>query len=321
MKTEIVTAIIVLALVASFAWQHERFSNVQLQPSNLAQTTVTQPGPQDSTVEPSSDVAQNPNNQLVRRAAENMAQLPPLESRLRFTINLFGERISGPGRYYQKGQGTRLARIEFQFGGEPNAVQLHQFCDGDFLYSLSIVGKETKLEYVDLRQLDQLATLPGKMNNVSSWLSVGSLSGLLNQLAQHFDFGGPVAGQLNATPVVQLSGRWKPRSLARMLEGQVNPLQADGRIDWSKIPPHVPHQVQLTLGREQPFPGFPYRIVFQKLDVSGAEPMAETVAELELYEPRPAPNLADAMFQLPSVDVRPEDTTDFYQQRIKQFSR
>jgi hypothetical protein len=92
-------------------------------------------------------------------------------------------------------------------------------------------------------------------------------------------------------------------------------------VDWQKLPKHLPHQVQLTLGNDQRFPYFPYRIVFEQFEIHDGVQVAVPIAVLELYELKHAPRLSDDMFRLPSVDTPPIDATDFYEHRIRQFAR
>ncbi len=259
-------------------------------------------------------------NSIVRDAAQTLAHGPALTARLRYKINMFGQQTSGPGRYLQKGQGTRMSRIEFEFGYNDTQVQLHQFSDGDFLYSLTIAGNRSNLEFVDLRQLETLQ-MNKKLENVSSWLSVGSLTGLLDQLAEHFTFGEITIAELDSIPVIKTVGVWKSQSLERLLEGQVAPEILRDRVNWSELPEHLPHQVELTLGNDERFPLFPYRIVFNTLQPRGNQIKSTPVAVLEFFELQNSPRISNTAFQLPSIEMQQVDVTSFYKQRLRQFTR
>ena len=232
---------------------------------------------------------------------------------------MFEQHISGPGRYYQKGQGSRLSRIEFQFGTEDSAVQLNQLCDGDFLYNLTTAYGKSNLEFVDLRQLNSTTNVDEP--DLSSWLSVGSLAGLMQQLSRHFEFSAPVQEQLDGIPVIKLVGQWKQPALARLMEGQVDAAHFENGIAWSALPKHLPHRVRLTLGNEQQFPLFPYQIIFDQFETVSGKQVARPIVTLELFEVELADDLPDKMFALPSTDARPNDATEFYRNRIKQFTR
>ncbi len=259
---------------------------------------------------------------LIRTAANTLAQSPPLQARLRYKIDMFGQQISGPGRYFQAGQGTRKTRIEFEFGFNDTAVQLHQFCDGDVLYSLTSAGDDTRLEFVDLRKLDALRQRSESASRITSWLSVGSLTGLLDQLAEHFEFASAEAGQLDTIPVIHCTGQWRAAAVGRLLHGQIDPeATQDGIVRWQQLPEHLPHQVRLTLGNDQRFPWFPYRIEFEQFEMRDGVQVARPMAVLELYELHQAPQLSDDMFRLPSIETIPFDATEFYKQRIRQFTR
>jgi hypothetical protein len=260
--------------------------------------------------------------QWIRNAAAVLRDSPPIEARLRYQIEMFGQSISGPGHYYQAGQGTRKSRIEFEFGFEEIAVSLHQFCDGNMLYTLTTAGEESSLEFVDLRRIDILQQSMPSADRVATWLQVGSLAGLMSQLAEQFEFVSAEPGQLDSIPVIDCVGRWRPEAIRRLLNGQMSEetVTADG-VNWQLLPAHLPHQVRLTLGNDERFPCFPYRIVFEQFAEGNGEQIARPIAVLELYEVKQVTRLADDMFRLPSVDTLPVDATEFYEHRVKQFAR
>ena len=285
MKSEILTAVVVLACFAVIRWcvfsedETPKPTSNPTQITGAAKTTfesiANRPGAESGAE--SGEESESDSNAIVRQAARTLAEGPALRARLRYKINMFGQQTSGPGRYLQKGQGTRLSRIEFEFGFNDTRVQLHQFSNGDFLYSLTIADGRSNLEFVDLRQLETLGANTNS-NKISNWLSTGSLTGLLHQLAEHFTFGELSVGELDSIPVVKTVGVWNLHSLERLLEGQVDADLFEGPLDWSRLPEHLPHQVELTLGNDQRFPLFPYRIVFNKLERRGNEIHAKPVA-------------------------------------------
>ena len=261
-------------------------------------------------------------NYLIKNAAKALRNSSPLKARLRYKINLFGEQISGPGMYFQKGQGTRLSRMQFEFGFDQSVVQIHQFCDGDKLYTLSIAGDKSNLEFVDLRKLDSLQKDVKSSSRVSSWLSVGSLTGLMEQLSTHFVFTEVEQGSLDKIPVVICTGQWNPKALRKLLDGQPCAKAAKkGTVRWQQLPEHLPHQVKLTLGLDQKFPYFPYRIVFEQFVLIEGKTTIKETAVLELFELKQAIDLPDEIFSIPSTETVPTDSTEFYRRRILQFTR
>lgn len=260
--------------------------------------------------------------EMVQRSAIDLRDSRPLQAKLRFRIDLFGESVSGPGMYFQAGQGTRKARLEFEFGFDEKAVSLRQFCDGNTLYTVTQSGSESNLEFVDLRRLDALVEQPAAGPGYALWLQAGNLSALMSQLSQHFEFEAHTEGMLDTIPVVFCQGTWRPDALKRLLDAQPGAAAiTEGGIDWTKLPQHIPHQVRLTLGTDERFPLFPYRIEFLRFDGGDGTHSAKCVALLELYEVRHVVNMPDDLFRLPSMDCIPVDATDFYAERVRQFGR
>ncbi len=335
MKREILVVTGLLAALIAVTQTLFGLSITELWAANSTQSSTTQqvvPGMPPSgegyyprvawnTGVPANDPETN-HNHLIAAAARSLANSPPLQAKLRFKINLFDEQISGPGKYYQKGQGTRLSRIEFEFGFHQSGVQLHQFCDGQMLYNLTIAGEKKNLDFVDLRELDALQQTVASSSRVASWLSVGSLTGLMEQLANHFEFTAVESVQLDTIPAICCTGQWKASALKRLLEGQIEAgAVRDGLVRWQQLPVHLPHQIRLTLGKDNRFPYFPYRIVFEQFSMQDGELVVQEIAVLELYELRHAQHLTDEMFQIPDIDAPPRESTEFYRKRILQFTR
>ncbi len=349
MKTEITIAIVLLATGIAATHLFARKANQPISAAKSAHLAIeaaqsaavanwTPPETartQSTTEEEAPRVASNPNtttavdgdvqpnhNQLIFNAARALNDSPPLKARLRYKINLFGEQISGPGKYFQKGQGTRLSRMQFEFGFNQSSVQIHQFCDGDMLYTLSVAGDKTNLEFVDLRKLDSLQQEVSSASRVGSWLSVGSLTGLMEQLSTHFVFTEAEETLLDTIPVMVVTGHWHPASLNRLLEGQPESRAATAEtVYWQQLPKHLPHQVSMTLGMDHKFPYFPYRIVFKQFELKEGEMITKDIAVLELFELKQAIDLSDEMFTIPNLETPPVDSTEFYRKRILQFTR
>ena len=335
MKTEITLVVAVLASGFAAIFMLAQSETLAFQPANFLQITSAPHAPvvarkvstpQDVERVAKSNIASpdfdTNHNDLIKRAAHALNHSVPLTARIRYKINLFGESISGPGRYLQKGQGTRLTRLQFEFGIDQSAVEFHQFCDGDNLYTLSIAGDKQNLEFVDLRQLDALQQEVTTSSRVKNWLSVGSLTGLMEQLSMHFDFTEVKESTLDSIPVIVCTGQWKSAALQRLLEGQTSANAAQKeKVHWQHLPKHLPHRVRLTLGVDQRFPYFPYRVVFEQFEMVDGSQITNEIAVLELFEVKQDLNLSDEMFSIPTLESMPEDATEWYRDRIKQFTR
>ena len=322
MKQEFLAVLIVLAttgallLQNSFATGEPRQEQQEVESPRFANASARRDV--DTDAASSSDSTRD----LIQRSSEELRDSRPLQAKLRFRIDLFGESVSGPGMYFQAGQGTRKARLEFEFGFDEKAVSLRQFCDGNTLYNVTQSGAESSLEFVDLRKLDALQEQPTATPGYSLWLQAGSLSALMSQVSGHFEFEPHTTGTLDTIPVIFCQGTWRPDALKKLLDAQPGAAAfSDNRIDWDRLPQHIPHQVRLTLGTDERFPYFPYRIEFLQFARSDDPESARCVALLELYEVRHVANMPDELFRLPSMDCIPVDATDFYAERVRQFGR
>ena len=254
-------------------------------------------------------------NQLVLQAAAAIQQQDPMQAKLRYTIAMFGEEFSGPGRYYQMGQGSRLSRIEFDFGFNESKVRLQQFCDGDFLYSLTKTEQQAYLEYVDLRHLPNAEETAANPATPAPGLAMGSLTGLLQQCANYFSFEHTQQDATDNTWSVR--GTWKREALQKVLAGQLPAMDwIETEMDWEKVPEQIPHQVEFVFGNEAGFEVFPRQIIFWRFETSGENRVAKPMITLELYEFQSVPTMSEAIFQLPSTSALPVDRTGFYRRRI-----
>ncbi len=207
--------------------------------------------------------------QLVQAAARLVQQQPPLEADIWQQIDVFGEEVIGSGNYRQFGRGTKMIRLYLSFAveGKPFSSLL-QISDGErFLYTRQDGPKEKTLRFVNLERVEQAIaeseTPPDP--SVSANLSAhGGLPKLLIQLDENFDFGEPRLQSLGdpKIPVWIMRGKWKREKLAKLIPGQKDAILAGRPPIMLPLGPQVPHEVELTLGRDMPFRGFPYQIVF-----------------------------------------------------------
>jgi hypothetical protein len=263
-------------------------------------------------------------NAIIAQAASALVQGEPLHAKARFCIDLLDQQFAAPGEYWQQGQGTRKSRLEFSYQQNDDRLHVFQVCDGRCFYWYRTFNDDAHLEYVDLQQIEESESDSEQAPLVSggqAWNSVGGLSSMLEHIANTFHFEPVQQAMLDEMPVYLVRGRWKAESLARLMEGQVEPEKL-ARDDWWKfLPRHLPHEVRLILGADRPFQLFPYRIEFLQYEQDGNRVASRSVVSLELYEVESKTEIADAFFQVAAVRSSPIDLTEFYIDRVKQFTR
>ena len=122
MKTEILVAIGVLAsgfAIAQLVFKSEPAASEALNSTQLAsplanvsiQPVQTDPRVASTSNHNSEEISEDPpihfdasNNSFIDQAAYTLFNSPPLHAKLRYKIEMFGENISGPGRYTKKGR-------------------------------------------------------------------------------------------------------------------------------------------------------------------------------------------------------------------------
>jgi hypothetical protein len=87
---------------------------------------------------------------------------------------------------------------------------------------------------------------------------------------------------------------------------------------------HLPDAVQLTLGRDQVFPLFPYRIEYLRTRrrsavvgvAAGSEFVVEPLVTMELFELRQRPDLTPSHFVSPLSNAEARDLTSEYLRKL-----
>jgi hypothetical protein len=274
-------------------------------------------------------------NSLVAAAIEALLEQSPLEAKIRQRATVFGQSMSGAGHYVQMYVGERTyIRYEFKLQVADQSHSLSHINDGATLWMCRENGPNYTQQYVNVQRIRQRLqeTTAGNTSGRSDIaktklpapeLAIGGIRELLSNLGESFVFDEPRAGELKGVPTWELTGRWKPEILLRLLPRQRVAIRTGQQIDWSELPEHLPDAVQLTLGRDQNFPLFPYRMEYQRtrrrLNVTGAKSTAEVVEPLlalDLFELRHRPDLEPGDFSYQPRDGFVQDLTDMYERRL-----
>jgi hypothetical protein len=272
-------------------------------------------------IAPLADASQTA-DQLVAEAADRLLNGPQLHATARFQVELLDQRMAAPGHYWQEGNGTGRSRLEFTHVSDTSRLSVLQVSDGRYFYWYRKLNGDARLEYVDLRQVQQLGASEAEfLAGGKAWDTVGGLPSMLQHLAKAFRFEPPQSANLDGIPVILVRGRWKQKALIRLLEGQVDAERLSGSDWWRCVPEHIPHAVELTLGADDRFPLFPYRIVFSRYREQNNQVEPVHVVVLELFEVERPANIPDRIFQVAAVTCEPVDITAFYVDRVEQFTR
>jgi hypothetical protein len=262
---------------------------------------------------------------LIQRAAENLAQQPALAARLRQRAQVLGQHLVGSGTYQQLriDQQIRI-RLELRLQASERKTTLLQINDGATLWTRRDEGEKTSVGYVDLRRVHEAISQANAIGNRSGpgdALAFGGLPELLRRLNENFAFVEPVAGKFASVPVWIVRGHWKPDQLASYLP--------DGKMDgdpmsdapWDRLPAHLPHSVELCLGRDDFLPLFPYRIEYSRRATApegqpDATPVKQPLVTIELFEVRRNFDYDPLLFVYQLGEQVVEDQTAAYLQRF-----
>jgi hypothetical protein len=277
--------------------------------SSAAPPTTPSPAPRAAAAQPGDD--------LIRKAAATVAQLPSLDARLRVQTNIMEQELVGSGSYYQlRSEHDLLLKLELRLQVAQQVSSLLQVSDGRFLWIRRTLPGEKSLSRVDQRRireaLEKGAKLP--IADPGRALAVGGLGNLLDSLAANFEFSAPREESLGGTSVWVLHGKWRPERLAELLPSRAEQLHAGESLDLSELPAQLPAQVMVVLGRDRQAPLFPYRVVYQRVDRAGE--LAPLVA-LDLFDVRTNISLDPRLFAYKPGDQEVADITETYLAKLK----
>jgi len=258
-----------------------------------------------------SSLSRRGGQQLVIDATRRIESHVTVKSHLRVRTNLMGQPLVGSGEYAQlrSSQGL-LLRLELAIQAGGQATSIKQVCDGRHLWVHRQIGDTESLSHVDLLRVERTLSTsdrPVPMAEATVILATGGLPKLLSQLSQHFDFDStPLrAGNLSQVPVWVATGVWKPAQL-----GSLIPQAVEGdRVVLSKLPGHLPHQVELHLGQSDLFP---YKVSYLRWDAKEGRQQLTPVVSAEFFEVTLGEELDPRQFDYRPANVSVSDHTDLF---------
>ncbi len=205
-----------------------------------------------------------------------------ISARIKQQGELFGQQITGEGRYYELRQGP-IPRIHLELTVEVGSVStsLVQVCNGATFWTYRKLPNLESLSKLDaVRAITALEQAAGKLPReaIASSPGLGGLVRLIRGLNAQFEFTSVVADQLGGLPVWKLSGGWKPAQLVRLLPNQKEAIEKGRPLDLTRLPGHLPDSVSLFLGQED---CFPYRIDYLR---SVPKSLPRRLVGLEFFE-------------------------------------
>lgn len=258
----------------------------------------------------------------LNRVAAQSRQSPPLGTSIDLTAQLFNQTLKANGKYFQSGQGRGQARLELKFGTQENAPTIYHMCDGRFIYHLESLGGEPNFNFVDLKRIEQAGDARHPAGQ--PWIATGELAGFYSQLINAFNFGSPT---LKDDGTVVIRGCWKQDRLARLLPQLVDETakkdqQLPSNIDWSQLPPQLPHGVQLVFRPSKVVAYFPAQFSFVQFESDNHESLTTKVMlEIQWNRPQTIAAMNDRMFVIDSRNIESNDVTDHYLARIEEVNQ
>lgn len=275
----------------------------------------------------------SPGQDLVNRAARQLALEPAISAELRYRVDSAGHQLVGSGAYLQLATGEdRLLKLELKMQVGERPASLLEVRGEDFYWvRRDVPPRPPTLGRVNLRQLRSItdpATGVGDINLLphQGWIVLGGLPRLLAALRDNFSFDTPRADELQfisadgasvqKLPIWTVKGRWKPERLATFT-GKAPDAPA------ATLPDQLPDEVELVLGRtEKILPLFPYRITYwrtsnTKADASASpEPQPHELLTLELFNVYQKGDIDRREFQFDAGEQEVLDLTTAYVQRV-----
>jgi hypothetical protein len=234
--------------------------------------------------------------------------------------HLLGQQLVGSGSLVQlRSSRGLLLRMELRIPVGEQLTSVTQICDGRRLWILRRLADSEVLSYVELRHVEEaVKAAPDRMraDAASSVLASGGLPRLLRQLEANFDFDAAPLRQaaLGDVPVWIAAGRWQPLRLVGFLPEQRQGIEAGEAPDLSKLPPHVPHFVTVTVGQDDLFP---YRIAFLRQQEPGEnQSQEEPLVVIEFFEVEIGAEVDPRQFDYDPGPMSAVDHTDLFIQSL-----
>ena len=186
----------------------------------------------------------------------------PIEAHFHQRVELFGEKLTGGGRYMQLGRGSKKARLEIGLSteGDEFKTKLTQINDGRMLYLQTQLNESNSIKGIDLERLGEMNLVKSGMPNESQWMAMGGLSHLLMQFVSEFDLTNASEEQFNDLRTFRIEGIWKTDKLKALVGPKA--VSSSGAVNFEKIPPQLPGKIAISFVAEGANQMFPIKVEF-----------------------------------------------------------
>ena len=253
---------------------------------------------------------------VITNAVTRTLEYRSITARMRVRTDLMGQPLVGSGKYAQLGSSVGpLLRLELAIQAGEQATSVKQIATVTDLWEHWRIGGKEKLNRIDLRRVQAaIKKAPGKAlsTSTSSSLATGGLPKLLQQLNENFDFAKkPVrSGSIGEVPVMAVRGVWRAEKLAAAAP---NAVEGD-TIFFEKLPLHLPHEVEVLIGKSD---AFPYRVTYQQFQSIEGKHELKPVVTTEFFEVAVNQPLDPSQFQFQEpANISSTDRTDVFLQTL-----
>ena len=200
-------------------------------------------------------------DQVLQAAITKLRDRPTAVADISLQADMLNEKFRVVGQYLKATDYRVLLRLTVEGLADAQATT-QQICDGTTIYNLSIAYDEQRISSIRLAPLLKALENPDAdadfKEAVLTQFGFSGPEALLQGLrkAAEFDLG-MKEDDYEGRPVYILRGQWKDRESLGLPAGGPN-AQGAARIGF--LPPYVPSQVALWVGRDN---GWPYKLVME----------------------------------------------------------
>ena len=259
---------------------------------------------------------------------DTLERRPNIAAKIRQSIHLGDDRITGEGVFYQQGVGNqRRTRWELTMLVAGERAFVTQVFDGEVIWTdrkLPSTRKVTRVDIGALRRQMAVSSSGGGEGagiageTMAELLARGGVSQLAAGLHRNFTFGPRQMLQRGNQQIVAVVGTWRPEELERAWPG----LAAAAVDEW---PSHLPHHVLVYVGAVDRFPYFiEYRCGAQAAIATSSEaylPARDAMASFEFIDVQFAATMPADVFQYSPPDNSWHDITSRLVEEVRPLPR